>query len=458
MSQAPSAAIISLGCSRNDVDSEELAGRLTSGGWQVSQDADGVDVILVNTCGFIDSAKKDSIDTLLEAAGLRDSGSAAKVVAVGCMAQRYGAQLAEALPEADAILGFDHYPEIAQTLKSILAGETIVSHLPSDRRALLPISPAERKVDQVVVPGLTPHVYRARLTDSPWAPLKIASGCDRRCTFCAIPAFRGAFVSRSPEEIIAEAQWLAENGVREVLLVSENSTSFGKDLGDIRALEKLLLQLCAIDGLDWVRVSYLQPAELRPDLLAMICQTPGIAPYLDLSFQHASNSLLRRMKRFGSPEEFLKLLEVARVLRPGIGARTNVIVGFPGETQEEFTELTQFIEAANLDVVGVFGYSDEDGTAAEKLPNKVDPEVIAQRVEEASALANRISDEVARSRIGSQVQVLIDDHENVGRSSHQGPEVDGSTTIIDSPRLAIGTIVDAVVVDTDGVDLIAKLV
>ncbi len=458
MTTAPRVSIVSLGCSRNDVDSEELAGRLAADGWDLVDNGEQAEMVLVNTCGFIESAKKDSIDTLLEASDTMAGHG--KVVAVGCMAQRYGKELAAQLPEADAILGFDHYEDIGSTLRRVLDGEVIESHTPTDRRTLLPISPVDRAQvkDDIAVPGMGPHIYRSRLNASPWAPLKIASGCDRRCTFCAIPAFRGSFVSRNPLEIIEEAVWLGANGVSEVLLVSENSTSYGKDLGDLRSLEKLLPALTMIDGIEWVRVSYLQPAEMRPELVQIIANTPGVVPYFDLSFQHASASVLRRMKRFGGTQPFLELLETARAANPQLGARTNVIAGFPGETEEDVEESAQFIIEAKLDAVGVFGYSDEDGTAAVKLDNHLPDHVVEQRREYLATVAERACEEVALSRIGQSVTVLIEEDENVGRSAHQGPEVDGSTTIIGDDSYAIGTFVHAQVVDTEGIDLIARVV
>lgn len=454
---SPRVSIVSLGCSRNDVDSEELAGRLTADGWSL-QDGDGdTDVILINTCGFIEQAKKDSIDTILEAADLKDSGKAAKVVAVGCLAQRYGKELSAELPEADAILSFDDYSNIGSQLRRVLAGETLEAHEPTDRRTLLPISPVDRKVEDVAVPGMGPHLYRARLNNQPWAPLKIASGCDRRCTFCAIPQFRGAFVSRDPAEILAEAQWLGENGVKEALLVSENSTSYGKDLGDLRLLEGLLPILGHVEGLEWIRVSYLQPAEIRPDLVRIIAQTPGVAPYFDLSFQHASNNVLRRMKRFGDPESFLGLLAAGRAFNPEMGARTNVIVGFPGETEEDVNILAQFIEDAKLDAIGVFAYSDEDGTAAVDLDGHLSEGEIEDRFAHIATLASRVSDEVAESRIGQTVRVLIEAEDNMGRSMHQAPEVDGTTYVMADRALSIGEMVTATVIGTEGIDLIAEI-
>ncbi|HEY0805983.1 MAG TPA: radical SAM protein, partial [Pseudonocardiaceae bacterium] len=367
--------LLTLGCARNEVDSEELAGRLTSEGWEHAPDGDDTAVVLVNTCGFVESAKKDSVDTLLSAA---DSG--AKVVAVGCLAERYGAELADSLPEAAAVLGFDHYAALSDRLDDVLAGRRIEAHKPVDRRTLLPISPVHRPAaaEQVAVPGhgWGPRVLRARLDSGPVAPLKIASGCDRRCSFCAIPSFRGAFVSRQPDELVAEAAWLAERGVRELYLVSENSTSYGKDLpGGGDALAALLPRLAEVPGVDRVRVSYLQPAETRPGLVSTIATTPGVADYFDLSFQHASEPVLRRMRRFGSTESFLGLIAQIRALRPDAGIRTNVIVGFPGETEDDVAELERFLVAARLDVTGVFGYSDEDGTEAETLPDKLPEDV-----------------------------------------------------------------------------------
>ena len=313
-------AVVTLGCARNDVDSEELAGRLTLEGWQVVDSASSADAVVVNTCGFVDAAKKDSIDTILAAAGERDAGSRAQVVvAVGCLAERYGEQLAAELPEADAVLGFDDYPDIAARLRSIVAGEPHIAHAPSDRRKLLPLTPADRGQrtegsEAVSVPGLSglaggPVVLRRRLDHSPTAPLKLASGCDRRCAFCAIPSFRGSFVSRGPEDVLAEAAWLADQGVRELVLVSENSTSYGKDLGDLRLLESLLPRLAEVDGISRVRVSYLQPAEMRGTLIHAIASTDRVADYFDLSFQHASPTVLRRMRRFGGTDDFLALLE-----------------------------------------------------------------------------------------------------------------------------------------------------
>jgi ribosomal protein S12 methylthiotransferase len=448
-----SVALVTLGCARNEVDSEELAGRLEADGFELVADPDAADTVVVNTCGFVEAAKKDSVDAILEAADLRvtagHGGKAQAVVAVGCMAERYGAELAASLPEADAVLGFDDYPDIAARLRSIVAGETHHPHTPQDRRRLLPITPAERTS--------APVAPRTRLDRAPTAPLKLANGCDRRCTFCAIPMFRGSFVSRRPSEVLDEARWLAAEGVRELFLVSENSTSYGKDLGDLRLLETLLPELAGIDGVERVRVSYLQPAETRPGLIEAIATTPGVTPYFDLSFQHASNPVLRRMRRFGDAESFLGLLGQVRSLAPAAGVRSNVIVGFPGETEHDLEVLCDFLVAARMDVTGVFGYSDEDGTEAETFEDKLDEDEIRARTDHVSSLVEELTAQRAEERIGEDVVVLVEelteDGRVLGRAEHQGPEVDGVTEL--AGVATVGDLVRARVTGSEGVDLVA---
>jgi ribosomal protein S12 methylthiotransferase len=467
-------ALVTLGCARNDVDSEELAGRLAADGFRLVDDPADAETVVVNTCGFVEAAKKDSVDTLLAAADLKESGRTQAVVAVGCLAERYGKDLAESLPEADAVLGFDDYPEIAARLRSVLAGEALHPHTPRDRRKLLPISPVERDASLVSVPGHAavatldelgrrgpasgPRSVRRRLAGGPMAPLKLASGCDRRCSFCAIPSFRGSFVSRRPSDVLAEACWLAGEGVREVFLVSENSTSYGKDLGDLRLLETLLPELAAVDGIERVRVSYLQPAETRPGLVETIATTPGVSRYYDLSFQHASATVLRRMRRFGDPESFLGLLERVRALAPEAGVRSNVIVGFPGETDDDLQTLCDFLVAARLDVTGVFGYSDEDGTEAAGLDGRLDHDEIRARVEHVTDLVEQLTADRAEERVGERVAVLVESVEDAvaeGRADHQGPEVDGTTRLVRGTH-RVGDLVVATVVSTEGADLVAE--
>jgi len=473
-----SVALVTLGCARNEVDSEELAGRLEADGFRLVEDPAEADTVVVNTCGFVEAAKKDSVDTLLAAADLKETGRTRAVVAVGCLAERYGKDLAESMPEADAILGFDDYPDIAARLRSIVAGEVHHPHTPQDRRRLLAISPIDRDASTLSVPGhgastgstdelgtgapaTGPRTVRRRLEGGPLAPLKLASGCDRRCSFCAIPSFRGSFVSRRPSDVIQEGRWLAEQGVKELFLVSENSTSYGKDLGDLRLLETLLPELTAIDGVERVRVSYLQPAETRPGLIEAIAGTPGVVPYFDLSFQHASATVLRRMRRFGDPESFLDLLARIRALAPEAGVRSNVIVGFPGESEDDLQTLCDFLVESRMDVTGVFGYSDEDGTEAASYDGKIGADEIAERTEHVTSLVEELNAQRAEERLGERVTVLVESltggegDEVEGRADHQGPEVDGTTTVTGLTGARIGDLVTATVTGTDGVDLIA---
>ena len=482
--------IQTLGCARNDVDSEELAGRLAAGGFVLVDDPAEAETVVVNTCGFIEQAKKDSIDTLLAAADFKESGTTKAIVAVGCMAERYGAQLAEVLPEADAVLGFDDYADIADRLRSILAGGSHEAHVPRDRRKLLPIAPTDRQraAGRIVTPGHAPlpeglapatgpRVIRRRLGSGPAAPLKIASGCDRRCAFCAIPAFRGSYLSRPAADIIAEARWLVEQGVKEVLLVSENTSSYGKDLPGVN-LETLLPQLSRVDGLEWIRVSYLQPAEIRPGMLEVMLDTGKVVPYFDLSFQHAAPRVLRRMRRFGDPDSFLGLVERIRAVEPRAGIRSNVIAGFPGETESDVetlresnviagfpgeTEsdvetLREFIIDANLDFLGVFGYSDEEGTEGEGLDAHLDQAEVDARRELLADVANMVCESRAAERVGERTVVLVEETGAggaSGRAPHQGPETDG---VVELPGAdaRIGQFIEVELIDVTGIDMVGE--
>ncbi|WKX13105.1 30S ribosomal protein S12 methylthiotransferase RimO [Streptomyces sp. NL15-2K] len=476
MPERRTVALVTLGCARNEVDSEELAGRLEADGWQLVKDAEDADVAVVNTCGFVDAAKKDSVDALLEANDLKGHGRTQAVVAVGCMAERYGKELAEALPEADGVLGFDDYTDISDRLQTILNGGIHAAHTPRDRRKLLPISPAERQsVSDVALPGhgapsdLPEGVapvsgprapLRRRLDGAPVASVKLASGCDRRCSFCAIPSFRGSFISRRPSDVLNETRWLAEQGVKEIMLVSENNTSYGKDLGDIRLLESLLPELAEVDGIERVRVSYLQPAEMRPGLIDVLTSTPKIAPYFDLSFQHSAPGVLRAMRRFGDTDRFLELLDTIRNKAPQAGVRSNFIVGFPGESEDDLAELERFLNGARLDAIGVFGYSDEEGTEAATYDNKLDEDVVAERLARVSRLAEELVSQRAEERLGETLQVLVesvDSAEGVyGRGAHQAPETDGQVLLTSGEGLSVGRMVEAKVVGTEGVDLVAE--
>ncbi|MFD6416701.1 30S ribosomal protein S12 methylthiotransferase RimO [Streptomyces sp. NPDC060194] len=489
MPERRTVALVTLGCARNEVDSEELAGRLEADGWELVEDAAHADVAVVNTCGFVEAAKKDSVDALLEANDLKDHGKTQAVVAVGCMAERYGKELAGALPEADGVLGFDDYADISDRLQTILNGGIHASHTPRDRRKLLPISPAERQtaggvalpghaqsaepapapedLPEGIAPASGPRApLRRRLGSAgPVASVKLASGCDRRCSFCAIPSFRGSFISRRPSDVLQETRWLAEQGVKEVMLVSENNTSYGKDLGDIRLLETLLPELADVDGIERIRVSYLQPAEMRPGLIDVLTSTPKVAPYFDLSFQHSAPGVLRAMRRFGDTDRFLELLDTIRSKAPQAGVRSNFIVGFPGETEADFAELERFLTGARLDAIGVFGYSDEEGTEAETYDGKLDQDTVDARLAHLSQLAEELTAQRADERVGETLHVLVesagdDDSEGLafGRAAHQAPETDGQVIFTESAGLVPGRMVEAKAVGTEGVDLVAECI
>ncbi len=381
------------------------------------------------------------------------------MVAVGCLAERYGAELADSLPEADAVLGFDDYTDISEPAALHRGGgaaarrtprRTGGSCCPSAPPSGRP-SPPRRHRRSSSAPGSPTH--RGPRSSSPAGATGAARSARSR-------SFRGSFVSRRPSDVVAEAAWLAGQGARELFLVSENSTSYGKDLGDLKLLETLLPELASLDGVDRVRVSYLQPAETRPGLVEAIATTPGVAAYFDLSFQHASATVLRRMRRFGDPDSFLGLLDQVRSYAPEAGVRSNVIVGFPGETEDDLQTLCDFLVAARLDVTGVFGYSDEDGTEAASYDDKHDDDEIAARVRHVTDLVAELTAQRAEERIGSTVEVLVEEIDEdgaaEGRAAQQGPEVDGTTRIERADGLQVGDLVRAVVVATDGVDLVAR--
>ncbi|MDR1266496.1 MAG: 30S ribosomal protein S12 methylthiotransferase RimO [Propionibacteriaceae bacterium] len=511
--------LTALGCARNDVDAEELAARLDRAGFELVDDPAAAEVVVVNTCGFIDQAKEESIDCLLAAAELKAAGRLKAVVATGCLAERYGRDLAQALPEADAIVGFDGYADLATTLRGLLEGRPApAAHRPRDRRRL-PLTPVARPATgeplefgpapaaqstglagpSSVAPGAVassagpsstgsassvaesallglaepsavgltvrspacgPPPLRWRLDDAPTAPLKIASGCDRRCAFCAIPAIRGGLVSRPADQVLAEAGWLAGQGVKEIFLVSENTTAYGKDWGDRSALARLLPRLGAVEGVEWLRLSYLQPAELGPELIAAMAAVPQVVPYFDLPFQHAARPVLRRMRRLGEADSFLELLARVRAGVPEAGIRSNFIVGFPGETAADLQILRDFLAAGQFDAIGLFPYSDEEGTAAADLDGHLDAAEIAARLAELADVAEVVMAERARRWLDRPVEVLIeareDDHWR-GRIPQQGPD-DGETWIrpgaAGQPQ-AVGRLVPAQVERTDGVDLVA---
>jgi len=501
----PSVAVVTLGCGRNEVDTDQLQGMFDVHGHRVVDDPQDADVVLVNTCTFIAPAKQESVDTVLAACDLKNDGARA-VVVVGCMAQRYPNELADSIPEADAVVGFGGYATLPQLVDRILAGEVVdrVSGVDTEpatatptagaegarsvRRSLpllvMPTAPEEAPPERAPVERVTTDAadlarmpasgprFPVRTYDAerPWAYLKIAGGCDRMCTFCAIPSFRGGFVSRGLDELVAEASWLAEQGARELVLVSENTTSWGKDLGAWnghdggRSLQPVLLrELGAVDGIERLRLLYLQPDELQWPLLEAMAEVDQVAPYVDLSMQHVSADLLRSMARAGSPDRFLELIGQIRELMPDVAFRSNFILGFPGETEDHVAELEEFLHAAQLDWVGFFPFSVEDGTRSATYDEQVPEELAAERVERMARVQEVIADDRAARWVGRRLAVLVEEvgeYGTVGRTPQQAPETDGEVRLElpdgTAPDLPVGRIVDVDITAAQGVDLVGE--
>jgi ribosomal protein S12 methylthiotransferase len=446
-------AIVTLGCGRNEVDSQNAAGLLTAAGYRVVADPEQADAVVVNTCAFVEAAKRESIETILDAAALKEQGRARTVLVTGCLAERYTEELRVELPEADAIVPFADYGK----LPSLLGGSPEVVH-PGPGSLV----PAGRRPLPMVFPTPAGAAFPARApARGPVALVKLAEGCDRDCSFCAIPSFRGRFRSRRPTEILDEVAWLAGQGVSEVCLVAENSTSYGKDLGGREALIHLLRGLAGIDGLRRVRLNYLQPDELTPGLLEEMAANPVVCSYFDLSLQHASAPVLRRMRRGGSAEAFLDLVGRIRALDPDAAFRSNFILGFPGERTADVRELEAFLEAARLDWVAFFAWSPEDGTAALELDGRVPEATARARVERVQEVQDSILAEAQQAWVGRRLEVLVEgveaDGAVEGRSFREAPDADGAVRVEGIARaVTVGEYLPVVVTATQGPELLAR--
>ena len=466
MSQRRRVAVVTLGCGRNDVDSDQVAGSLVASGFDVVDGDAPADAVIVNTCTFIAPAREESIETILAAC----DPDGPPVLVIGCMAERYGDELAEALPEVAGVLGFADYPRLPEVVATVMAGGSLADAPPVAATAPvkrgLPVlsfgagSPAAAAAPARVAPDAPPNVgFPVRTVPrGAWAYLKLASGCDRVCTFCTIPSFRGRFSSRSADEVLAEARWLVDRGVRELVCVSENTTSWGKDLpGGRHAQIDLIRGFEQVDGLERVRLLYLQPAELLPELLDAMAASPVVAPYYDLSLQHASASVLAGMARSGSPERFLRLIEGIRARDSRAVFRSSFITGFPGETEADVEILEQFLDGARLDWAGVFTFSPEDGTVAARLPGQVPPDEAVARRNRLLDVVEAVAEDNARGFVGRTLDVLVDSVDGagaVGRSYREAPETDGEVRV-PGCEVPVGRTVAVEVVDNDGVDLIA---
>jgi len=467
--------LISLGCPKNLVDSEVMLGLAQQAGHQLTRDAADADVLVVNTCAFIDKAKQESIDTILEMAEHKKTGRCTKLVVTGCMAERYRGELRAQIPEIDAVLGTGEVPEIVNAIGTIGIGDSgfgigsrIIPLLRADGNPVSsgsiqsPIpNPQSRALPTYLYDADTPRLLA---TPRHYAYVKIAEGCDYKCAFCIIPKLRGNYRSRPADSIVREAEGLAAQGVKELLLISQDTTFYGIDRGDRGALATLLRRLNQVDGLEWIRLLYLYPTTITDDVLDAIGESDKVCRYIDLPLQHASDAVLKRMKRPGTRGGYTKLLNRIRTRLPGVALRTTFIVGFPGETDADFAELQSFIREVEFDHLGAFTYSHEEGTSAYSLEDSLSPAVKRTRQRLLMAQQRRIVDRVQKARIGQQVRLVVDgpatEHELVlrGRTAGQAPDIDALVylTECDPAELTPGRFIQAEITGARGYDLLAR--
>lgn len=435
--------MITLGCEKNRVDAEMMLAALQARGYELTEDVAMGDVAIVNTCGFIDAAKQESIEEILELAKLKEEGRIRAIVVTGCMAQRYQEQIAKELPEVDAVVGIGANAEIADVIGRVLDGEKLQSYPDKQNMPL--------------------NGDRVQTTPSYFSYLKIAEGCDNRCTYCAIPLIRGGFRSRRMEDILKEAETLANHGVKELMVIAQDTTRYGEDLYGQLKLPELLHKLCKIDGIQWIRVLYCYPDRLTDELLDTIASEEKIVKYLDLPLQHCNGRVLRTMNRHGNREELTALLKKVRAKIPGVTLRTTFIVGFPGETEEEFAELAEFANEIRFERMGCFAYSQEEGTPAARLPDQLDDEVKNRRQELMMEQQMRIMEEQNQKTIGKTVTVLTEGFDRYaecwfGRSSADAPDVDGKVFFTCKTRKpTLGRLTQVIVTDCMDCDLIGEM-
>ena len=435
--------MVSLGCPKNLVDGEVMLGQLKARGYDLVRDAREADVIVVNTCAFIDRAKQESVDAILEMAALKERGKVKRLVVTGCLAQRYDAELRLEIPEIDASLGTG---QVSDILRAVEGEATRVGDAP--------------ELPTWVYDHTSPRVLA---TPSYMAYVKISEGCDYTCSFCIIPTLRGKHRSRTVEDIVAEARSLAAGGVKEIVLVAQDSTRYGLDLGVRDGLAYLLRRLARVEGLRWIRVMYAYPATLSDPILEAMATEQKVVKYVDIPLQHASESVLKRMKRPTGRGNLLGMVERIRERVPGVAVRTSFIVGFPGESEGDFEELLGFVKAGRFDNVGVFTFSDEEGTTSFDLEDRVEPEVKAERKDRLMALQKKLVAKRNRTRVGERVEVLVEGtHEDtdlllVGRTAAQAPEIDGRVILNDGTARA-GDFVNAVITQSHDYDFVARIV
>jgi len=464
---------VSLGCPKNLVDSEVMLGLAEQAGHEITTEAEGADVLVVNTCAFIDRAKQESIDTILELAQHKTSGRCRKLVVTGCLAERYRDELKAEIPEIDVVLGTSEVESIVGAIETSPATAGVAGAVPMTFHRSAPVSAhvAARHRDAVVEARELPtYLYdattpRVLTTPKHYAYVKIAEGCDYNCAFCIIPKLRGQYRSRPVESIVAEARSLAARGVKELLLISQDSTFYGVDRRERGALARLLRELNQVEGLAWIRLLYLYPTTVTEETIEAMATCDKVVPYIDLPLQHAADGVLKRMRRPGSRASYEKLLLGLRERLPNVTLRTTFITGFPGETEADFDELCDFVETVEFDHVGVFTYSHEEGTAAHALGDDVPARTKAARQRKLMALQQKIVARRHRRRLGERVTVLIDgpspEHELAwtGRLPGQAPDIDPIVYLTDGDPevLRPGDLVEAEIVDSRGYDLVVRV-
>lgn len=430
--------LVSLGCAKNQTDAEIMLGILAEDGYNITYDPSDADVIIVNTCGFIESAKQESINAILEMAQYKDE-KCKLLIATGCLAERYANDILIELPEVDAIVGTGDYDKIAEVIKSAFEGEKPVICGHKDR------TPEERLPRILSTPPYTAY-------------LKIADGCDNNCTYCAIPKIRGHFRSRKIEDIVDEAQRLAESGVKELILIAQDTSRYGSDIYGENTLDKLLDKLVKIEKIKWIRVHYFYPEAITDRLIDTMAKYDKICNYIDMPVQHGNNEILRRMARRTTQEQMLEKIEKIRDKMPDAVIRTSIIVGFPGETEAQFNDLYEFIKKVRFDRMGVFTYSQEENTPAASFPDQIDEDIKNERLDKLMTLQQGISLELNKAKLGKTIEVLVEgyDEDNFlfyGRSRGDSIEVDGTVYFATEDEVTPGDIIKVKILDADEYDL-----
>ena len=431
--------MISLGCPKNQVDGEMMLSKLNKNGFQIVADIEDSDVMVINTCGFIESAKTEAIETILEVAEYKKAGLISAVVVTGCLAERYQDEILKEIPEVDAVIGIGADADIVKTCRKALVGVK-TSNYPD--KCYLPLDD-ERLVS----------------TPSHWPYLKLSDGCDNRCSYCAIPLIRGGYRERAIESILNEAKMLAANGVKELILIAQDTTKYGKSIYKEYKLAELLKQLCKINGIEWIRIFYCYPDRVTDELIDVIAAEKKICSYIDIPLQHCNGEILKSMNRFGSYDSLKELLLKMKNKIPNLSLRTTFMVGFPGETEEQFEELCRFVKDIKFDKMGCFAYSAEEDTPAFEFDNQIDEDIKMKRADVLMDIQYTITEEANQSRVGNTYKVIVDEKDGdkyIGRSYLDSPEIDSGIIFTSDTEIPIGSFVDVRITDYDGYDLIGE--